>query len=209
MQEEFTMAKTFRRWAHRPLIFVTAYCLASILFSASGAQAQDRTIRKQVVVDASLKEVWEAFTTNQGAHTFFAPKTKINLTLGGSYEVYFHPENPHGTRGCEEECRIHSIVPMKSLAFTWGIEPEPGTQILRDAGLTTIVFLDFKELSAHKTLVHFTNVGWGQGPEWDKSYDFFTKAWDQVLGWLRIRFAKGPIDWSNPPEVTESFAIDK
>jgi uncharacterized protein YndB with AHSA1/START domain len=205
MQEEFTMAKTFRTWAHRPLVFVTAYCLASILFSASGAQAQDRTIRKQVVVDASLKEVWEAFTTNQGAQAFFAPKTKINLTLGGSYEIYFYPGNPNGTRGCEEECHIQSFAPMKSLAFTWG--SEPGS--LRDAGLTTIVFLDFKELSAHKTLVHFTNIGWGQGHEWDQSYDTFTKNWDSVLGWLKIRFAKGPIDWSNPPEITESFAIHK
>jgi uncharacterized protein YndB with AHSA1/START domain len=170
---------------------------------------QARVIRKQVVVDASLREVWEAFTTNQGAQTFFASKTKINPILGGSYEVYFHPENTKGTRGCEEECRIQSIVPMKSLAFTWGQEPGPGTQSLRDAGLTTIVFLDFKELSPHKTLVHFANVGWGEGPEWDESYKFFTMAWDIVLGNLKMRFAKGPIDWTKPPDVAESFAVDE
>jgi uncharacterized protein YndB with AHSA1/START domain len=203
------MTKKIRNRALRPLVFVGAIWLACSFLSVSVAQAQDRAIRKQVVVDASLKEVWEAFTTNQGAQTFFAPKAKINPTLGGSYEVYFFPNNPHGTRGCEEECRIQSIVPMKSLAFTWGNEPTPDTQILRDTGLTTIVYLDFKELSPHKTLVHFTNIGWGQGLAWDKSYEFFNKAWDTVLGNLKIRFVKGPIDWANPPEVVESFSVDK
>lgn len=199
------MTKKVRTRAPRPLIFFIALCLLASLLSVSGALAQDRVIRKQVVVDASLSEVWKAFTTNEGAQTFFGAKTKINPILGGSYEVYFHPQNPHGTRGCEEECHIQSIVPMKSLAFTWGTEPGP----LRDAGLTTLVFLDFKELSAHKTLVQFTNIGWGQGPQWDQAYGFFTKAWDLVLGWLKIRFTKGPIDWASPPEVSESFAIDK
>jgi hypothetical protein len=32
---------------------------------------------------------------------------------------------------------------MKPLAFTWGQKPEPCTKNLRDAGITTIVFLDF------------------------------------------------------------------
>jgi|ERR1700730_13348935 uncharacterized protein YndB with AHSA1/START domain len=203
------MTQKVRKVTLYPFVLVSAFWLAFTLLSVSEVRAQDRVIRKQVVVDASRKEVWEAFTTNQGAQTFFAPQTRINLILGGPYEIYFHPEKTHGTRGCEEECRIHSIVPMKSLSFTWGQEPEPGTKSLRDAGLTTIVFLDFKELSPHKTLVHFTNVGWGQGPEWDRSYDFFTKAWDFVLGYLKIRFEKGPIDWANPPVVAESFAVDK
>jgi uncharacterized protein YndB with AHSA1/START domain len=187
------------------LLLVGAFGLVAMPLSAANAQAQERVLRKQVVVDASVKEIWDAFTTNQGAQTFFAPQTKINLTLGGSYEIYFFPQNPHGTRGCEEECHIQSIVPMKSLAFTWG--SEPSTKTLHAAGLTTIVFLRFEELSAHKTLVHFTDVGWGEGAEWDLSYHFFDKAWDEALGWLKIRFAKGPIDWTNPPEPTESLSV--
>jgi uncharacterized protein YndB with AHSA1/START domain len=197
----------FKKPALGRLVLSGAFLLVSVWLPVSAAHAQDRAIRKEVVVDASLKEVWDAFTTDQGAKTFFAPAAKINLKLGGSYEIYFHPEHPHGTRGCEEECRIQSIVPMKSLAFTWGNEPGPGTQVLRDAGLTTIVFLDFEELSAHKTRVRFTNIGWGQGPAWDKAYDFFTQAWDIVMGSLKLRFDKGPIDWNSPPEITESFSV--
>jgi uncharacterized protein YndB with AHSA1/START domain len=199
------MIKTQGSSLGRIVVFFSTFLLVLALLPASGAHAQERMLRKQVVVDASVKEVWDAFTTNQGAQAFFAPQTKINPTLGGSYEVYFHPENPHGTRGCEEECHIQSIVPMKSLAFTWGAESS--TKALRAAGLTTIVFLRFEELSAHKTLVDFTNVGWGEGDEWDQSYNFFDKAWDMALGWLKIRFAKGPINWSNPPEPTESLSV--
>jgi uncharacterized protein YndB with AHSA1/START domain len=180
------------------------WLLASMLFSLPAA-AQQRVLRKQVVVDAPLKQVWEAFTTTQGAETFFAPKANVNPTLGGSYEMYFNPNGPRGERGCEEGCRVQSITPMKSLAFSWSNEPV--TKTLRAAGLVTIVYLDFKELSPNQTLIHFTNVGWGEGDEWDASYKTFKHDWDVVLGRLKLRFAKGPIDWKHPPEPTESLAV--
>ena len=94
---------------------------------------------------------------------------------------------------------------MQSLAFTWNTEPT--TKTLHAAGVITIVSLHFKELSAHRTRVRFSNVGWGEGKEWDESYKAFDNDWNVVLGRLRIRFAKGPLDWANPPQPTESFAV--
>jgi uncharacterized protein YndB with AHSA1/START domain len=192
--------------------FSTRFLLASFAFLLSitaPAQAQERVLRKEVAVDASLKEVWNAFTSNEGAETFFAPKTNIFARLGGAYEVYFYPmgAGPDGVRGCEAGCRIQSIVPMKSLAFTWSAEPD--TKTLRATGLTTIVYLRFKEFAPRKTLVEFTNVGWGEGDEWDHSYNAFDRDWGVVLGRLKIRFEKGPIDWSNPPKPTETYSVTK
>jgi len=64
-----------------------------------------RVIRKEVKVNTSIEKVWKAWTTNDGATTFFAPKARIELTPGGPYELYFDPEAPKGSQGGEAaEC---------------------------------------------------------------------------------------------------------
>ena len=47
----------------------------------------------------------------------------------------------------------------------------------------------------HPNIVTLHHVGWGDGGEWDKAYDYFDRAWDAVLANLQKRFAEGPIDW--------------
>ncbi len=181
---------------------IVSVLLVSGLLCALPLVGQERMLRKQVVVDASLQEVWEAWTTNEGAVTFFAPKTNIDATLGGHYEIYFQPDQPYGLRGADG-CKVHSITPMKSLAFTWNAPPWFG--VIRD--LRTIVFLRFEELGPKEVKVHFTQLGWGEGEQWDKVFDYFTEAWDIVLGRLQKRFSDGPIDWDNPYRPTASLSV--
>lgn len=179
--------------------------LGMMFLLATSAMAQvaamDRRIEKEVTVDASLKEVWKAWTTNEGAQTFFSSHTNIYPKLGAPYEIYFGPDQPYGKQGCEG-CRVHSLVPMKLLAFTWNAPPQFPT--IREPDLHTIIYLRFEELSPNKTKVRFSQRGWGEGDEWDQVFAYFDKAWDIVLGRLQIRFASGPIDWSNPPRPTDS-----
>ncbi len=167
-----------------------------------GVLAEERVIRKEVVVDASLQEVWEAWTTNEGAATFFAAKTNIDPTVGGHYEIYFSPDQPYGFRGADG-CQVHSIVPMKSLAFTWSAPQQFG--VLRN--LRTLVFLRFEEEEPNRVRVKFSQSGWGEGEQWDKLYDYFAEAWDIVLGRLQYRFSAGPIDWDNPYRPTASLSV--
>lgn len=48
----------------------------------------------------------------------------------------------------------------------------------------------------------FTHSAWGEGPEGDKAYDYFDRAWGAVvLPRLVYRFEKGPLDWSAPPAL--------
>ena len=48
------------------------------------------------------------------------------------------------------------------------------------------------------TLVRFTHLGWQEGGEWDQVYEYFESAWGTVLTRLRERFARRPIDWTDP-----------
>lgn len=175
-----------------------------LLFGAISGLAEERAIRKEVVVDAPLAEVWNAWTTDQGAATFFAPQASIEAKLGGRYELYFSPNQPPGLRGAEG-CKIQSIVPMKSLAFTWNAPPRFAD--IRKNDLHTLVFLRFEELGPRNVRIHFTQLGWGEGNEWGAVYNYFVEAWDVVLGRLKYRFANGPVDWSALPRPTESLAV--
>jgi hypothetical protein len=62
-------------------------------------------IRKAVVVPAAVEDVWEAWTTEQGVKTFFAPGASVELAIGGNYEMYFAPQQPKGLQG-SEGCKI-------------------------------------------------------------------------------------------------------
>ena len=46
--------------------------------------------------------------------------------------------------------------------------------------------------------------GWGSGSEWDRAFDYFEAAWKHVvLPRLKYSFVHGPIDWQNPPDLSD------
>ncbi|MGH9778617.1 MAG: SRPBCC family protein [Candidatus Acidiferrales bacterium] len=152
----------------------------------------ERRLRKQVTVAAPLAEVWKAWTTTEGVKTFFGPEAKVEAAVGGPFEIYFGPSQPEGQRG-SEGCKVHSVVPMKLLAFTWNAPPTIPT--IRNSGVHTVVYIELDESGPDQTRVTMTHVGWGAGEDWDKAYQYFDRAWDAVLGNLRYRFAVGPVQW--------------
>lgn len=162
------------------------------------AQPNERFIFAEVAIDASVKDVWAAWTTEEGVRSFFAPGCKLELNPGGDYEIYFNPQGQPGERGAEGT-KILAIQPEKMLTFTWNNPPIlPGTR-----WQYTTVILRFKPVSETQTLVALYQIGWGEGEEWDKAFGYFEKAWKQVvLPRLQHRFKVGPIDWENPPELT-------
>jgi uncharacterized protein YndB with AHSA1/START domain len=156
----------------------------------------ERVIRGQVVVPAPVHEVWQAWTTEEGAESFFAPECHIDLRPGGAYEMLFVPDAPPGSRGGEGNV-ILAVQPLQMLAFTWNAPPS--LPEVRDQRTHVVVRLS--DAGAGSTRVTLRHDGWGQGGEWDTAFGYFTRAWnDVVLPRLVHRFEHGPVDWSNPPQ---------
>ena len=157
----------------------------------------DRVIRGEVIVEASADAVWEAWTTEEGIKTFFAPACNVDLRVDGLYEVLFAPDAEPGQRGAEG-MRIMALQPKKMLAFTWNAPyylPKVRIQL-------THVVVRFTELPEGRTRVTFTHDGWGEGGEWDKAFAYFSRVWqDVVLSRLKHRFSVGPVDWENPSQT--------
>ena len=151
----------------------------------------NRVIQDSVIVASGIDEVWAAWTTESGLTSFFAPACNFKLLIDGPYEILFDPEAESGKRGAEG-CRVLAFQPKKMLAFTWNAPPHmPEVRQQR-----THVVLRFEELGGDKTRVSLWHDGWGEGPEWDEAFEYFTKAWRVVLSRLQDRFSEGPVDWN-------------
>lgn len=157
-----------------------------------------RTIHYEVEVNGTLEDVWNAWTSEEGIKSFFAPGCHLDFRIDGLYEVFFFPENAPGFRGAEGT-RIMAIEPQQMLSFTWNQTPDLSIREQR-----TLITLKFRQLEDNKTQLIFIQTGWGDGPEWDKAYAYFTEAWGNVVLYrLCHRFDHGPVDWKNPPRQTE------
>ncbi len=169
----------------------------AIVAAAASARAQSprQVLEKKVIVAAPAAAVWRAFTTVEGAATFFAPSAKIELRLDGAYELYFDPEQPAGKRGSEGQ-RVLSYLPERMLSFTWNAPPQfPRARAER--GMFVVVQLE--QLGGPQgTRVTLTHLGFKPGTEGYQIYTYFERAWGLVLSRLQRRFATGPLDWKNP-----------
>ncbi|TFG10186.1 SRPBCC domain-containing protein [Candidatus Thorarchaeota archaeon] len=150
----------------------------------------EKAIRKSCTVNAGIDDVWEAWTTQEGVQTFFAPEAGVDFRIGGSYEMYFSPERPRGSRGGEGN-RVLSYLPKTMVSFEWN--GPPSIPSVRDE--KTWVVVQLEPLGRGMTVVKMTHCGWGEGKAWEDLFEYFTKAWDIVLARLQSRFSKGPIDW--------------
>lgn len=151
-----------------------------------------RALRRSVTLSAGVNDVWEAWTTVEGARTFFAPEARIELKPGGAYEIYFDLEAAEGLRG-SEGCKVLAYRRPQFLVFSWNAPPKIPTLRNRRAKTRVEVRL---ERDGDKTEVTLTHSGWGKGADWDECFDYFERNWDVVLSRLKQRFESGPIDWS-------------
>jgi len=141
----------------------------------------DKIIVKTRIVNCYVDKVWWKWTTYEGLLTFFGADNNIELKLGGKYEIYFLMDNPKGLRGGEGN-KIISYVPKEMLSFTWNAPSEYPE--IRDHEHRTWVVIYFNSIDKDNTEVTIKHLGWLDGEEWDKVYDYFVKAWATVLDWL-------------------------
>ena len=162
-------------------------CLAALV-----AGAQERAIRYAVVVPAPLDDVWAAWTTTEGIKSFFAPDAKVEARVDGPFEVYMNPFGVPGMKGADG-MRFLAIQDRRMISFTWNAPPSM-PEVRKQRTYVTVRFKPTGEKTTEVTLYH---GGWGDGPEWDRAFAYFEKAWTNVLGSLEERFAKGPVDWTD------------
>lgn len=137
-----------------------------------------RNIYKSTIVNCSLKNAWEKWTTHEGLKTFFGEDNKIELQIGGAFEIYFLMDNEYGLRG-SETCKIISYLPEKMLSFSWNAPPN--FEYVRNHEHKTHVVILFQSIDDIHTKVEINHLGWLDEEQFDKVYDYFNNAWEIVI----------------------------
>jgi len=132
-----------------------------------------------------------------GRAQLLRPRVPDRPKVDGAYEIWFMPDAPAGQRGADF-MRVLAFEPNHRLAFTWNGPPSlPYTRAQR-----TMVVIELEPAGDRKTRVRLTHLGWGEGKEWDATFEYFANAWNvQVLPFLKDRFDHGPVDWTKVDAV--------
>jgi len=186
---------------------------ASVLFllvCATSTPAMERALEKKVLLDATVDQVWQAWTTREGIRSFFAPDAEIDARVDGAFHIFINPYAEPGMKGADT-MRFLALQPKTMLSFDWNAPPSlPATRSQR-----TFVVLRF-EPRGNQTRLTLFHTGWGSsdgvdGKAWDATYAYFDKAWGNVLANLQKRFAPGgqPIDWTEWNEQMKRMSAPK
>ncbi|HET6511347.1 MAG TPA: SRPBCC domain-containing protein [Candidatus Kapabacteria bacterium] len=144
---------------------------------------EEQFIRKEAIIPATREELWHAWTTTEGVESFFAPKAKIELKVGGAYECLFLLDRPHSDQG-SEGCKVLAFWPMDYISFSWNAPPEFPEE--RGQHTKVVVEIDRHDESNYRVLL--THMGFGSSGNWDKVIQFFEVAWQNVLNNLKALF---------------------
>lgn len=155
------------------------------------AAAQDRTIVKTATVKATVDEVWNAWTTSEGIKSFFAPDARVDPRPGGAFEIHFNPYARPGLKGADG-MTVLAVQDKRMFSFTWNSPPH----LAEVRPQRTAVTVRLKPAGEGLTDVRITHSGWGDGGQWDQSFEYFSGAWGRILANLERRFTDGPIDWA-------------
>ncbi|MGZ5241923.1 MAG: SRPBCC family protein [Caldimonas sp.] len=164
--------------------------IAALAFS-SVAVGAERSVDRETIVAAPIEVVWQAWTSKDGIESFFAPEAEIEPRVGGAFHIHMDPLAEPGLKGADD-MRFMALQAPTMLSFDWNAPPsQPEMRKQR-----TFVVVRLADIDGKTTRVSVHHTGWGAGAEWDKTFAYFDRAWDFVLGNLKARFETGPYDWS-------------
>ena len=143
----------------------------ALVASLGTAQAAERAIDKEVVVNATLDQAWDAWTTREGIVGFFAPDAKIEPRVGGAFHIHMDPGAPAGAKGADD-MRFLALQPKKMISFDWNAPPH----LAEARAQRTFVVVRFVPLTDKTTRVSLHHTGWGDGGQWDQAYAYFDRA---------------------------------
>lgn len=163
-----------------------------------GKVKTDRTVNLDTMIDAAPAEVYRLWTSPEGIKKFFAPEARVEVKIGGRYQVIFAPaKDPegesHGTKGA----RILDLVPNHKLVFEWiafagddllgkNAPPYVPPAERNVTPLPTWVELSFEPVEGQPNQTHLklAHYGFRDGAKWEQSYQWFNRAWKGVLDQL-------------------------
>jgi uncharacterized protein YndB with AHSA1/START domain len=152
----------------------------------------EKVLRFEVVLDTSLKAVWNAFTNEAEITTWEVTQAKLDLRIGGSMQTHYKKNASIGDPGTIT-LGIINYLPMELLTYKITLtDAFPEKCRNEDDNLQEII--QFIALEKNKTRITSSMIGWGTGKEWDDVYEKFQMGNRWTYQQLVKHFRPGPIN---------------
>ncbi len=164
--------------------------VGALFVGASAYGGTDRILRTEAVVDANAEQVWEALTTKAGWESWAVPAAEVDFRFGGTIRTNYNKEAGVGGKGTITH-HILSYEPQRMITTQFESEGNaPWAKLAEQCWVITRL----EPIGASRTRVTETMVGWGQGPQWDESYQHFKQGNEWSMEQLKKKFANAAPD---------------
>ncbi len=167
-------------------------------FGWACAAIQAEPLVHEAVVDASVDEVWEAFTTKAGMESWMVPHAEIDLRVGGKMLTNYHADGEIGDPNTIENT-ILSFEPRRMLSIK-ATRP-PADFPFKDAIKDMWSVMYFEKVSPRRTRVRTVGMGYGDDENSQKLRAFFEAGNAWTLAQLKKKFS--PDERAGGAEGTE------
>jgi hypothetical protein len=139
-------------------------------------ESGEKVLRLEVILPIRISTAWQLFTTDQKLKTWLAPVVHIELKTGG-----YILTNYDSTKKLSDKSSINSaiinFITNEMLTLKVNLNSSfPKSVIGADNNLQHIIQL--VQIDSNHTKIVSSMVGFGDGADWDKTYDFFVKGND-------------------------------
>ncbi|MFK7766747.1 MAG: SRPBCC domain-containing protein [Mariniblastus sp.] len=147
--------------------------VSSLLALSAAVVAQETRQVFEVEIDASVDDIWNAFTTTEALQSWVAPLADIDFRVGGRCRANYDSEGKLGDAKTIENTILcydpKRMISLKATGFPEGFEFE-------EAAKDTWSIFYFTPVSDAKTKITIVGLGYNDSEQSQKMLTFFKPA---------------------------------
>ncbi len=134
----------------------------------------EKALQLSITVPVNRDEVWKLFTTDKGLEKWIAPVVKTNMKTGGWIRT-----NYDKTKTTDDSTTIQldiiNYLENEMLTLKVNLNDNFSKEVKEEDGNLQEI-IQFISVGKQGTKIISTMVGWGQGADWDKAYNFYERG---------------------------------
>jgi hypothetical protein len=137
-------------------------------------QTGEKVLRLEAILPVDKKEVWQLFTTDDGLKKWIAPLAHIELKTGG-YIVTNYDKSKSLSDSSSIKLPIINYIEQELFTLKVILNNNfPQSVQKEDENLQEII--QFISIGPKQTKIISSMIGWGEGDDWTKAYNFFVRG---------------------------------
>lgn len=136
-------------------------------------KSNEKVLQLSIIVPLEVKEVWKYFSIDSKLSEWIAPIAHIELKKGG-YILTNYDKTKTLSDSSSIKLGIISYLENELLILKVDLNGNFSKK-LQDEDQNLQEIIQFVSIGG-KTKIISSMIGWGQGKDWDKTYDFFLKG---------------------------------